>query len=37
LEPVQGEGGIHVPEKGYLKEVSNLCKKHNILMIADEI
>ncbi|CAO3569781.1 unnamed protein product [Mortierella alpina] len=37
VEPIQGEAGIMVPDDGYLKKVSELCKKHNVLMIADEI
>ncbi|KAF9125084.1 ornithine aminotransferase [Mortierella sp. 14UC] len=37
VEPIQGEAGIMVPDSGYLKKVSELCKKHNVLMIADEI
>ena len=37
VEPIQGEAGIMVPDNGYLKKVSELCKKHNVLMIADEI
>jgi len=37
LEPVQGEAGVIVPEKGYLKQVERLCKEHNALMIVDEI
>ena len=37
VEPIQGEGGIIVPPAGYLKACANLCKKHNVLMIADEI
>ena len=37
LEPIQGEGGIIVPPDGYLKEVRELCDKHNVLMILDEI
>lgn len=37
VEPIQGEAGIMVPDVGYLKKVSELCKKHNVLMIADEI
>lgn len=37
VEPVQGEGGILIPPKGYLKEVRAITKKHNVLMIADEI
>jgi ornithine--oxo-acid transaminase len=37
LEPIQGEGGVIVPPEGYLKKVSELCKKNNVLFIADEI
>ena len=37
VEPIQGEGGIVVPPKGYLKAAAALCRKHNVLLIADEI
>jgi ornithine--oxo-acid transaminase len=37
VEPIQGEAGIMVPDEGYLTKVSELCKKHNVLLIADEI
>ncbi len=37
LEPVQGEGGIHVAEVEYLKKLRALCDKHNIVLIFDEI
>jgi len=37
LEPIQGEAGVVVPQSGYLKKVSDLCRKHNVLFIADEI
>ncbi|CAG8438029.1 6827_t:CDS:2 [Ambispora gerdemannii] len=37
IEPIQGEAGIHVPDDGYLKACYDLCKKHNVLFIADEI
>ena len=37
VEPIQGEGGIIVPPKGYLKAAESLCRKHNVLLIADEI
>ncbi|QRW08240.1 aminotransferase class-III protein [Ceratobasidium sp. AG-Ba] len=37
VEPIQGEAGIVVPDAGYLKQVHALCKKHNILLICDEI
>lgn len=37
VEPIQGEAGVFVPDEGYLKEVSRLCRKHNVLFIADEV
>jgi len=37
LEPIQGEGGVIVPPEGYLRKVAEICKKNNILFIADEI
>lgn len=37
LEPIQGEAGVVVPDEGYLAGVARLCKKHNILLIADEV
>lgn len=37
IEPIQGEGGIIVPPDGYLKEAAHLCRKNNVLLIADEI
>ncbi len=37
VEPIQGEAGVYVPDDGYLKGVSDLCKKHNALFIADEV
>ncbi len=37
LEPVQGEGGIHVAQKDYLKSVRELCDERGILLIADEV
>lgn len=37
VEPIQGEGGVIVPPKGYLKAVRKICTKHNVLMIADEV
>jgi ornithine--oxo-acid transaminase len=37
LEPIQGEAGVIIPPAGYLKKVSEICKKNNVLFIADEI
>ena len=37
VEPIQGEAGVMVPDDGYLKTCYDLCKKHNVLFIADEI
>jgi ornithine--oxo-acid transaminase len=37
LEPIQGEAGVIIPENGYLKNVKEICKKHNVLMICDEV
>jgi ornithine--oxo-acid transaminase len=37
VEPIQGEAGVKVPSKGYLKEAAKLCKAANVLFIADEI
>jgi len=37
VEPIQGEGGVIVPQKDYLSKCHALCKKYNILLIADEI
>lgn len=37
LEPIQGEAGINIPRDGFLKEASEICKKENVLFIADEI
>ncbi|KAI6778817.1 Ornithine aminotransferase-like protein [Emericellopsis cladophorae] len=36
-EPIQGEAGVVVPDEGYLAKVQELCKKHNVLFICDEI
>lgn len=37
LEPIQGEAGIIVPPKGYLKEVRKICDEFNVCLIFDEI
>ncbi len=37
VEPIQGEGGVIIPTDGYMKKVSEICKKNNVLLIADEI
>lgn len=37
VEPIQGEAGIIVPPKGWLKEVREICTKNNVLLILDEV
>ena len=37
LEPIQGEAGVIIPPAGYLKRVAEICKRNNVLLIADEI
>jgi len=37
LEPIQGEGGVIIPPTGYLKEVAEICRENNVLLMADEI
>ncbi len=37
VEPIQGEAGVYVPDNGYLTRSYELCKKHNVLFIADEV
>lgn len=37
LEPIQGEGGVIIPDEGYLKEVRNLCDERGLLLILDEV
>lgn len=37
VEPIQGEAGVVVPDADYLTKVQELCKKHNVLLICDEI
>lgn len=37
VEPIQGEAGVFVPDDGYIKKAYDLCKKNNVLFIADEV
>jgi acetylornithine/N-succinyldiaminopimelate aminotransferase len=37
LEPIQGEGGVRLPDQNYLKEVRELCNENNLLFILDEV
>lgn len=37
IEPIQGEGGVVVPQQGYLRKVKDLCTKYNVLLITDEV
>ena len=37
VEPVQGEGGVNIPEADYLNQIRRLCDEHNLLMMLDEI
>jgi ornithine--oxo-acid transaminase len=37
IEPIQGEAGVIMPPDGYLKKVAAICKKNNVLFVADEI
>lgn len=37
VEPIQGEAGVIIPHAGYLKVAKDLCEKHNVILILDEI
>lgn len=37
VEPIQAEAGVYVPEDGYLRKAFELCKKHHVLFVADEV
>jgi ornithine--oxo-acid transaminase len=34
---LQGEAGVFVPDEGYLRKAHEICKKYNVLLIADEV
>ena len=37
VEPIQGEGGVNVPDADYLKEIEKICRENNIVFIVDEV
>lgn len=37
IEPIQGEGGLHKPDKTFVRTLNSLCRKYDVLLIADEI
>lgn len=37
LEPIQGEGGVNMPDENYLKEVRSICDQNHIVLILDEV
>jgi ornithine--oxo-acid transaminase len=37
VEPIQAEAGVYLPDEGYLHKAAALCRKHNVLLIADEV
>jgi acetylornithine/succinyldiaminopimelate/putrescine aminotransferase/predicted amino acid dehydrogenase len=37
LEPIQGERGVHLPRPGYLRAARELCNRHDVLLVLDEV
>ena len=37
VEPIQGEAGVNVPDEGYLRQIREICSRHNVLLIGDEV
>jgi len=37
IEPVQGEGGLLTPQKGYMQKVKSICERHGVLLVFDEV
>lgn len=37
VEPIQGEGGVNIPDMGYLKEIEKICNEKDIVFIVDEV
>lgn len=37
VEPIQGEGGVNAPDKGYLKALRDVCDAHDLLLMLDEV
>ncbi len=37
VEPIQGEAGVYIPDEGYLRKCFDICHKHNVLFVADEV